>query len=278
MRLAFSIIIIVISVAILGRAWFSEIRPFDILRQSLLRLPAFVRSRWRLSLTILLACLLLPFGSLVASGLIRPPVLRTGAGLIWQGLFTALLALIAIRIHRGLIKREIIDGLRFGPRERRMAAYVVGVWLAMTILKLIPIAALEAGAPFAVARILEALATPLTILLTAALVLVGPAASLDDPTPLRTALASFRAQPFAILAIVLLTQLMWGLGGLALAVVATGVGLDSPLQLVTIGLSIALIAAVFIVSEQALAMALTRVWVNVYDEDTLGRDYNADWH
>lgn len=278
MRLALSIIVIVVSVAILGRAWFSEIRPFDILRQSLVRLPGFVRSRWRLSLMILLACLLLPFGSLVAGGLIRLPALRTGAGLIWQGLFTALLALIAIRIHRGLIKREIIDGLRFGHRERRMVAYVIAVWLAMTILKLIPIAALEAGAPFAAARILEALTTPLSILLTAALVLVGPAASLDDPTPLRTAISSFRAQPLAILAIVLLTQLMWGLGGLALALVATGIGIDSPLQVVTIGFSIALIAAVFIVSEQALAIALTRVRLNVYDEDTRGRDYNADWH
>lgn len=278
MSLAFSIIVIVVSAAILGRAWFSEIRPFDILRQSFIRLPVFVRMRWRLSLTILFACLLLPFGSLVIGGLIRPPVFRTVAGLIWQGLFTAFLALIAIRVHRGLVKSEIIDGLRLGPRERRMAAYVVAVWLAMSIIKLIPIAALEAGAPFAVARILEALATPLTILSTAAFVLVGPAASFDDPNPLRTALASFKAQPFAILAIVLLTQLMWSLGGLSLAMVAMGFGLDSPLQAVTIGLSIALIGAVFIVSEQALAIALTRVRENVYDDDTRGRDYNADWH
>jgi len=278
MRLAFLLILAVASLAVLIRAYFSRIDPFGIVRVAIGRLPGLVREQPLVVATAFLPFLAAPLGTVISQAAGEHWALRALTSLAWQSLWSGLLALVAVRVHRRIIFRDHSNRILIGRRERRMALYVVSALVAIALVRLVPYAAAAfLGAKGAALSLAQAAAFCLSWALVVLFAYVGPSASFDDPAPFAVSRTSVVAQPIASVTLVLVSQLLLGMIGLAM----TSVVVFGQLNLLLIGLvaivAVAAMVATFLVAETAMAIALTRIRENVYD-DTRAREYNADWH
>ncbi len=275
--LAMLMFVLVALAAIAIAAAVSGLRPFDILRQSARLAPEIARLRPRIALSAV---------GFYSAQQIAPPVI---VRYVSSNLFVTLalivlvqaasvyaLAHVAYRLHRGLIYAEWRPGLSWGRRERRMALYVLSGWALIGFISRAP-----ALAPFrftpAAALLVGAAVSVLALFVKVALALMGPAASLDDPAPLRRSIASAAREPAGVFAVVAIAQAMLTLVSLAFGLIdewASGVAIAA---YGVAALSVIAATYVFAVTELALVIALTRAWEDVYEPETRYAAHNAMW-
>jgi hypothetical protein len=272
------LIFVVLCVGALGVvAFFSGIRPYGVIRESWRQTFLAARDHTRLVVWALLAFSALEIANPLIVRFLRvdPRIVALTLVLV-QGVVLYLLAHIAYRLHRGLIYREWRPGLTFGRRERRMALYVLFAWALTAAIGHAPVPASPSVPPelgWAIGLALSIVAFAIKV----ALALVGPAASLDDPAPLRRSMASLRREPAGILTIVVAIVVM-----LQIVEQAFRLGIEAFADvrflpwMVAPALAIAF-ACVFILAEFALVIALTRTWEDVYEPETRHAAHNLDW-
>ena len=278
MRLALTILVVLAALGILIHAYFAAIRPYDVMLQSIKLLPRFVRQKPLLVLTALVPTALVPFVLPLAATLSPHSVVRTILAFLGQATITTVMALVAMRVHRWIIKRDKSRWLKFGRVEWRMAGIVLAIWVLVLLINAIPVVLGAFGLPAFLVRLSE----PVTILLSwgtvVFLVLAGPAASFQDPRPYRRAIDSAKGQFTAIAAIVMVSRGMFSLSLIAIGSTVQLLGANPLILSLALPLVLGAGVATFLVSETAIAIALTRCWENIFDDDTKARDYNADWH
>ena len=262
-------------VATLGLfAWRSKPAPYNIFAESWRQAIELVRRRPKLAIFALLLFL----GQLAAPLLIAryaPKHSWVAAGVLVgvQALLIYVLAHVAYRLHRGLIYGDWKQGLNFGTRERRMALYVVAGWFVVAVLARLPVPT----APFIHPILTSAIGAGLSLLafvVKVFLSLMGPAASLDDPTPLRRSLTSVAREPVAAFAIFTMIYLSVFLLNQLFNLIA--------IRMPTLaGLSAALALSAttffFILAEFALVILLTRVSEDQYEPETRYAAHNLNW-
>lgn len=277
MQLALSILVVLASLGILIHAYFGAIRPYDIMLQSIKLLPRLLRDKPLLLIPAIASALLVPMSLPLAAALTSNGILRTTIAILLQAGLTVLMALIAVRIHTWIVKRDKARWLRFGPVERRMALVILGVWAVVLVIGALPGFAAALSLPRLVVRLIEVVSGPLSWLVVVLLALAGPAASFQDPHPYRRAIASAKGNFTAIAAIVMLSRGLFTLSMIAVVSLVQLMGITSVGLLLVLPFVFAAVIGTFLVSEIAIAIALTRCWENTFDADTRGRDYNADW-
>lgn len=278
MRLALTILLVLAALGVLIHAYFAAIRPYDVMLQSIKLLPRLIREKPLLVVTALVLTVLVPFVLPLAAVVSPNGIVRTILALLVQAAITASMALVAVRVHRWIIKRDKSRWLQFGRLEWRMAAIVLAVWALVLFIGAIPALAAALGLPALFVRLSEPTSTLLSWTAVVFLAFAGPAASFRDPRPYRRAVDSAIRQFTAVAALVMLSRGLFSISLIAIA--ATSQLLDAKPLFLALALPLVLGSAVatFLVSETAIAIALTRCWENTFDEDTRGRDYNADWH
>src|SRR5450631_3547142 len=121
------IIVTLLVVMTLGfAAWHSMPAPYNIFAESWRQAIELLRRRPKMALyalVLFVAQLAAPL--LIAHYAQKHSWVAAGLLICVQALLIYVLAHIACHLHRGLIYREWKEGLNFGPRERRMALYVV---------------------------------------------------------------------------------------------------------------------------------------------------------
>ncbi|MHB2169112.1 hypothetical protein [Alsobacter sp. R-9] len=276
MRLALSLIVLLATAGILLRAWFSPIRPFNIVSVSVRQATVFIRQQWAVALFLMLPTFATPFGGIVASLSTTSTPLRFLIALLWQFVCAAGMALVAIRIHRGLVKRERGNRILLGRREARMIGFVLTALALIVAIRLVPFLAdgIVGGLPL---RLIELGSNLAAWVVTISLCYVGPAASLDDKAPVAASLFSFRTEVFATAALVIVLQGINSTAFFAIGALLSLSGINVLILTIASLIITLLLWMTFIISENALVIALTRIRENVYESDTRGRDYNADW-
>lgn len=278
MRLALFMILSLAVLGILVRAFFSDIRPFDIVKVAIGRLPGVVREQPFVVLAAFLPFIAAPAGSLLSQAVGDHWLVRALTALAWQSVWSAVLALAAVRLHRRVIYGDRTNRLMIGPRERRMAGLVVAALILIAVVRLVPLAS---AALLETRGIVQSLAQVLSFVLSWSLIVlfafVGPSASFDDAAPFRVSRDCVKAQPAATIALVLVSQVLLALVGLAITSVVLLGQMSTPLVIAAALIAVTAMVAIFIVAEVSMAIALTRIRENVYD-DTRAREHNADWH
>lgn len=255
----------------------SGLRPYGIIAQSARQAIDVVRFRSRLALVAL---------SLFVLQAAAPRlIVRFSTSNLWgvvailflvEALSIYALAHVAFRLHRGLIYGEWRQGLTWGGRERRMAIYVLCGWALVTVIGHLPIPAPPWIAP-ALAPLFAAALSVCAFLAKMLLALMGPAASLDDPKPLRRSISSVAHEPAGVFAVVAMMRLMLALLTLVFGLVvemSSGVAIA---RWGAVGLSLVAATYVFILSEFALVIALTRTWEDHYEAETRYAAHNVTW-
>jgi len=268
-------IIVLLALAALGvAAGVSAPAPYGIIRESWRQTLDVFRYRSLLPL-FAFALFFVQIAAPLAINLYPPENQWVAAAflVLAQALVTYALAHVAYRLHRGLIYGEWAAGLSFGARERRMALYVLASWFFVTILSHLPIPAPPLIAP-AVAPILGAALWLQAFVVKVLFALIGPAASLDDPKPLRRSIASVWREPAAIFAIVVIVQLTLTFLN-AVFSLATGASLG--LAILRGGITLLATTFFYILSEFALVIVLTRVWEDQYEPETRYAAHNLNW-
>lgn len=278
MKLALSLILVLVCAGILLRGYFSEIRPFGIVKEAARQCPAIVRRQPVVVLWLFLPVFLAPLGAVLAQGWATWWLPRLALGTAWQVACTVMLALAAVRLHRGIIYRDYTNRIRVGRRELRMAAFVVGAVLVIACVRFVPtVTQATLALPRVVLTVVDLSAFVLSWALVAWFAYVGPAASFDERRPFAVSATCLRTQPVGTVALVLLTQALLGLAGLAMtSTILLGQVSDIVVVLALFATATAMVA-IFVISETAMAIGLTRIRENAYD-DTRSRDHNADWH
>jgi len=258
-------------------AWSSWLRPLGIVVEGWRQTANLLRRRSPLPLYVfgfLGAQRLAPL--LIASRPAAAPWVAVVLLVLIKALVVYALAHVAYRLHRGLIYGEWDRGLTWGERERRMALYVLFAWTIATIVGNLPIPAPPSVPQLLVTPFALGLAIA-TFVLKTFLALTGPAASLDDPAPLRQSVKSIFREPVGIFCLVasiaLMMEILKQVFGLALRA-SSAVTL---LHGAVVGLSLLAEALVFIVAEFALVIALTRTWEDVYEPETRSAAHNLNW-
>jgi hypothetical protein len=268
-------IFVLLGLAVLGvAAVLSRPGPYGIILESWRQTIELLRYRRRLALYAI-GFFIIQQASPPLVALYMSPKLWVGAGILFcvQALVIYALAHVAYRLHRGLIYNEWKEGLTWGDRERRMALYVLASWLVLAILGHMPIPVTPRVSPIFVSIIGKTIWI-LTFVLKVLLALMGPAASLDDPKPLRRSISSVFRQPVAVFSVVIMIRLIVELMNQAFAM-ATGESME---LLILRGAS-TLIATtfVFILAEFALVILVTRIWENRYEPETRHAAHNLNW-
>jgi hypothetical protein len=268
-------IVVLLGIAALGvAAVLSAPKPYGIILESWRQSVDLLRLRSRLALYVL-GLFIVQLGAPLLIALHPPknPWIAAGFLVCVQSLVIYALAHVGYRLHRGLIYNEWQAGVSWGARERRMALYVLVSWFVTIALARLPIPAPPFVGPVWMA-IIGAAMWLLTFVVKVFLALVGPAASLDDPKPLRQSIASVFREPVAVFSLVMMIRL-----GVELLNQAFGLLPAGPLGLAILRAAITLIAATFayILSEFALVILLTRVWEDRYEPETRYAAHNLNW-
>ena len=265
--------------AILGlgiAGFYASPRPYNILAESWLRAVECLRRRPAL---FAWACGLFAaqeIAPLLISHAPAPPWSLYAALLVAQTVVIYALAHVALRVHRGLILGEWAPGVSWGRREHRMAMYVVLCWLAIGAFRHILIPAPPAISPAAF-QYAGAVIALLSFVMKAALALTGPAASLDDPRPVSRAVRSFVRQPVGVSLVVMTIGFAADLANEAFKLFLRPLS-DSPLFQVSLDcVVVGLMAFLLLLSEFAVAIALTRIWEDHYEPDTRSSAHNFNW-
>ena len=258
------LIFIALCVGALGiAAILSAIQPYGVIRESGRQMVLAARNHTRLVVWALVAFSALEIASPLTARYVRiDPRIVALTLLVVQGVVLYLLAHIAYRLHRGLIYGEWKAGLTFGRQERRMALYVLFAWALTTVIAHAPVPAPphispELAQAIGIALWVAAFATKVL------LALVGPAASLGDPAPLRRSIASLRQEPVGILSVVVMIALMLQIVEAAFRL---GTGALAGFQFLPWMCAPPLVVAftcVFVLAEFALVIALTRTWEDI---------------
>ena len=265
----------IIGLAIAG--FFSSPRPYNIVGESWRQSVACLRARpilfayaWGLFALQEIMPLLLSYAPWPQAWQLLAILLAIQTAVIYA------LAHVALRLHRGLILGEWAPGVTWGRRERRMALYVVLVWLAISALRhvLIPAPPTISEAAF---QYLAAAIAFLSFLAKAALVLTGPAASLDDPRPLSRAVRSFLREPVAILLIVLAIGFLGDIANDILRLFVRPLSASLMFQFALDLVVVSMMAFVLFLSEFAIVIALTRIWEDHYEPETRRAAHNFTW-
>lgn len=268
-------IVVLLGITALGvAAVLSPPKPYGIILESWRQSVALLRFRSRLALYVL-GLFIIQLGAPLLIALHPPKNLWVAAGFLVcvQSLVIYALAHVGYRLHRGLIYHEWQAGVSWGARERRMALYVLACWIVTIALGRLPIPAPALVGPVWTS-IIGAVMWLLTFVVKVLLAMVGPAASLDDPNPLRRSIASVFREPVAAFSLVTMIRL-----GVELLNQAFDLLPAEPLGLAILRAAITLFAATFayILAEFALVILLTRVWEDRYEPQTRYAAHNLNW-
>jgi hypothetical protein len=268
-----AVLVVVLAIA----AVLSHVHPYGILRESWRQTIMAARPQWRLFLWALLAFVIMTAAHPLLLRFARPDFrLVTIAHVVIQGVVVYFLAHIAYRIHRGLIHSEWKPGLTFGRRERRMALYVLFVWAVTTTIAHLPIPA----PPVIPKEVVPFIGLALWIIafaVKALLAVAGPAASLDDPAPLRRSIATLRKEPVGALTVVVAVALILQLAEQTFRLVAGLLAGHAKLQWASAASLVGVFTFMFIFAEFALVIVLTRSWEDLYEAETRYAPHNTDW-
>ena len=248
-------------------------RPYNIIGESYRQTVLLLRTRpqWLFySFVIYLVQMILPIG------LFSAPISVVGkiaGSIVLQALFIFVLAHIALRLHRGLIRDEWPSFPISGARERRMALYVLLCWAIVGVVGQLPFPVISED----ISAVLGTLVSLLTLATKAALATCGPAASLDDPQPLRRAIASFRRAPVTVLTVVFVFQFIGDTIGQVFAVADHFSGHAWIVGLLSRPVTLVAQTFFFAMSEFALVILLTRIWENQYEPETRYAAHNLGW-
>jgi len=255
----------------------SFLRPFGIILESWRQTVDLLRYRYRLALYA--------FGFFAVQRLAAPLISFFPGTRLWvavalavlvKALVVSALAHVAYRLHRGLILGEWDRGLSFGAGERRMALYVLLTWVVVTMVGNSPIPAPPSVPHFFVLPLAVTVWTA-DLVLKGLLALTGPAASLDDATPLWRSVRSAFQEPSGIFSLVVMVRLIMEIFSQAIWVLSR-VFPDRPIFAGTIiCLSVVGETVIFLLAEFALVIALTRTWEDLYEPDTRRAAHNLDW-
>ena len=254
----------------------SELRPFQIVGQGARQCLQLLREGNRLPLY---AFVFLTFQELAPSFIAAHGVqLWTAIGIVIlvKSLSVYALAHVAYRLHRGLIYKEWVKGLSWGRQERRMALYVLLGWSLVTLAGNFPMPAAFHRGP--TSDLLAGVMISISVfILKTFLALIGPAASLGDPKPLRRSISSVVREPAGIFSLVALIRLMLELLRQAFGL-ATGAlaGFEIGQWLIMLASQGAMMF-LFVLSEFAVVIALTRTWEDHYEDETRHAAHNLDW-
>jgi len=274
-EIALIYLVVLIGIAIGG--FFSSSRPYNILAESWRQALATTRYKpWLFFFAWLIfaAQEMMPHATFLVSW--SSGFVQVAALVLFQAIATYLLAHIAFRLHRGLIHDEWVPLIPRGRYARRMALYVVLCWAVIGLLKHPPLPL----PPVPHERTFQAVVLfcyGLGFVATAALAVVGPAASLDERRPIHTSIRTALREPIAILVIIISISILISLvvEGLNFAL---GLYPDLPmLRLAAAPLIWGFMAFILFMSEFALVIFLTRVWEDRYEEDTRRALHNFNW-
>ncbi|MDE2579133.1 MAG: hypothetical protein KGL46_10030 [Hyphomicrobiales bacterium] len=277
MPIELALVAVVLLAGVAVAAFFAPARPYNILRESARIALRLIAQRpllylFALALFIVQQAAPLALAQAFALGEWTPIVI----GAVLQGALIYVLAHIAYRLHRGVIFREWKPGVTWGRAENRMGLWVLGGWAAVAALRNFPIPP-PPVLSLTTAQIAAGIVVVLVFVLKAALALVGPAASLGDPAPLSRSIASFRQEPASVLAIIIGIGLAADLGVSLIFMLPQHLPKDMLVDLAIRALLVCLMTFVFVLSEIALVIALTRIWEDHYDSDTRNAAHNFDW-
>lgn len=248
-------------------------RPYNIIgeswRQTILLLRA--RPQW-LSYAFFLYLVQMILSALLFSAPISV-LSKIASSIAVQAVVVFALAHIALRLHRGLICDEWPRFPLLGARERRMALYVLLCSAIIGVAGHLPLPVISAE----ISAILGNLVSVLILLTHAALATCGPAASLDDPQPLRRAIASFRRAPVTVLTVVFVFQFIGETIGQILTVAYHFSGDAWIVGLLSRPVTLLAQTFFFAMSEFALVILLTRIWENQYEPETRYAAHNLGW-
>src|SRR5271165_5196705 len=254
----------------------SELRPFQIVGESARQCLQLLRDRSRLPLY---ASGFLTFQAVAPSFIALHRVqlwIAIAVVILVQALSVYALAHVAYRLHRGLIYKEWAKGLTWGRQERRMALYVLFGWSLVTLAGNFPVPAAFHRGP--TLHLLAGVTISISVfILKTFLTLIGPAASLGAPKPLWRSIASVVREPAGIFSLVALIRLMLELlrqvFGLAMGALA---GFEIAQWLIMLA-SQGAMTFLFVLSEFAIVIALTRTWDDHYETETRHAAHNLNW-
>ena len=257
-------------------AFLSYERPYNILRESWRQTIVLLRNRpkWLVyafgiyALQAALSSIVFSAPISVISKILLSIVVQASA------IFT--LAHVALRLHRGLICNEWQSSLIAGVRERRMALYVLACWVIFGILGHLPIPSPPSIAP-KWSIVLGFGVYLLVLTAKAALMSCGPAASLDDPQPMRRAIVSFRRAPVAMLTIIFTVGFLAETVGQVLEVANYFSGHAWIVGMLSRPIILLAQTFLFAFSEFALVILLTRIWEDHYEPQTRYAPHNLSW-
>ncbi len=257
-------------------AAFALERPYNIVAES-----------WRQTTSLLLrrpslffaALAIFALRAVLSFGLMRAPVnvlSKFAINIILQACIIIALAHVALRLHRGLIRNEWLSVFTSGRREWRMAFYVLCCWALLGVVGGLPL-----PAPPMVSKDMAGLMgvslSMIVVFLKSALLLGGPAASLDEPHPLRRALDSFRRAPVSMFALILITGFLGDTIGETMNALRFFTHGSQVVFFLSRPLVLFAQTFLFALSEFALVILLTRICEDRYELETRNAAHNFNW-